>query len=659
MSARPLRSLLAFSLSSALLAAGCAKPSEGGGEAKADEAADGGAPEPASGETRAEVAATKPTPAAQPTPAPDTAALAAAVASMAEPETSYPVALDPLLELVPAGSRSFVVVRDLDDLLALADGALAPVDPAMRAFAAAAGGDAADDVAQGLDGYATLAAGLRGGGFDLGKGLVVADVEGDGVVIYGTTKPDALPTLLRALGASGDDMPDECAAVEGAPGHAACAEDAETLAKYAPGKDAAAVRARLAERLDAPDVERANVLAYVGKDDDPEKRVAFTMVTSPGLVQFTMGLVDAPEELGRVLGSGPAPALGLMAPGSSFYWGKLDPTRITEQAKEQPFIVRNVLGTLTGEVVLGMLAEPPALVLLAGVSDPAPMGGLVALAGMQAGELPKTLADGSALAVATETLTLGGKATQVLHATLTPAGDGAALIGKMGLVPEAWLFAAGGYAGVVLGGGKAAVEAIAAHPGGGMSPEAARALPKPLAQALVDGTVSLAMHLSVDGLQSPQVAESFEAVAKEIPGAELPPGITPAQVMTLARSVMAPVSGLSVWMGPPKGHLVVHVAISLLGDPRTEEGKAAMAAMATVAGGGDPATAYGALADRFGSSERSTAYQARAGTHNDGALASVALLGALAAVAIPAVLKYQAKAAALRGPQAAPPAPPQ
>jgi hypothetical protein len=508
----------------------------------------------------------------------------------------------------------------------------------MRALAAAAGGDAVTDVARVLDGYTGLQAAMRGPDFARDKGMVVTQVSGKGVVIYGTSKPDALPTLLRTLGAEGDDMPDDCKAVDGAEGYAVCAADAETLAKYAPGKAAAAVRATLGERLGAQVVDRANVLAHVAEDPDPGQHVTFAMATTPGLVHFTGGVSKTPAELARYMGSGTSPALGLAAPGSGFYWGKLEPAAVAGSPMAGEPFVGNVIKTLTGEFMLGSLAEPSALVIVAGVTDPAPAGGLVALAGMQAGSLPKTLPDGSGLAVGMETLELGGKSTQVLHATLTPKGEQAELLAKMGLQPEAWLFASGGYAGVVIGAGKEAVEKIAAHSGAGMGSDAARALPKPLAQGFVDGDVSLAMHLPIDGLQSPQVAEALEKVAAQMPTGELPPGVTASQVMSLARAMAAPLSGLSVWMGPPKDRLVVHVALSLMGDPRTEEGKAALAAMATVAGGGDPAAAWGDLATRYAGSDRSTAYEARAGKHSDGALASVAMLGVLAGVAGAALL---------------------
>ncbi|MCA9706559.1 MAG: hypothetical protein KDK70_11970, partial [Myxococcales bacterium] len=640
------RSLLAISLGLALGAAGCNKetgegdtapaPSEpalapqGEGSADADAKAKAEPGEPST-----------PTTPATPTAAASPAALAATVESMLEAEFHYPASLDPLLDLLPAGAEDVVVVRDVDGLLAMADAMLQAVDPTMRSIAAAAGGDAPRKVDAVLSGYRSLQTGLRGSDFALGEGLAVARVGSDTVVIYGTSRPDALPSLLRSLGAEGDDLPDACTAIEGAPGHAVCAAEPATLAAYTPGKDAAGARARLAERLGTEDVERANVLATVmGTGKSAGEQVAFTVATSPGLAHFTMGLEGVPEEVGALLGSGPSPALGLTSPGGGFYWLKLDPASIAEKAKDQEFIVRNVLGALTGELLLGSVASSDALVMLAGIDDPGPVAGLIAMASLALDRIPKTLPDGSGLEVGVESISVAGKSAQVLHAKLTPAGKSSELLAKTGLRPEAWVFAAGGYAGVVLGGDASTIETIASYGGGAMSPEGIQTLPKPLARSIADGQVSVVMHVPIDGMQSPQVGESFEAVAKDLPADDLPPGMTPSQILTLVRSVTAPVSGISMWMAPPKDRMVFHLALSLMGDGRTEQGRAELAAMAAVAGGSDPAAAYGELASRFASSPRAVAYQARAGTRTDGALTSAAMLGVVAAVAIPVDLLF-------------------
>ncbi len=474
--------------------------------------------------------------------------------------------------------------------------------------------------------------------------LALVELDGDAVVIYGASTPDALPTLLKELGAEGDDLPDDCAAIPSAPGYAACATKPETLTKYAPAKDAKGVRELMAKRLDPQDIEQANLLVWLPLDEGDEPML-MGMATAPGLVHTMIGLAEAPKELSEAIGSGESPALGLVAPGGGFYWLKVDPEMIAERTSEAPVPARAMLKTLTGEVMLGTVTDPKALVVLAGVTDPAPAAGLVTLAGMVSGEIPKTLPDGSSLEVKVDPIEVDGKTIQTLHATLTPTAEGAKLFSRMGLVPEAWLFAVGGYAGVAFGSDKSIVEKIARYEGGVIDPELAKTLPKSMAQSLVEQRAGMAVHVPIDGIQSPQVIESFESVAKDLPAGDLPPGVTPSQLMKLAQAVVSPVSAMSMWMPPPtEDRLTIHVAYTLLGDSRTKEGQAALLAMTEVAGGGDPAAVYGDLATRFGSSSRTAAYQARAGARSDGALVSTAILGVMAAIAVPAFVKYQQRA---------------
>ncbi|MEX1365277.1 MAG: hypothetical protein AB1Z98_19270, partial [Nannocystaceae bacterium] len=576
----------------------------------------------------------------------DGSTLAAAVQAMVEEQASYPVQLDPLLDLVPTDAEQFMIVRDLDDLLAVGEAIM--VGPALKQIATVveAGGDAGAkaDVDRVLEGFEALTLAMRGPDFDMSKGMVIADLGDDAVVIYGATKPDALPTLLRSLGASGDDMPVHCTALDGAEGYAMCSDTEAVLTAYAPGKSAAALRTKLGARLSATTLEDANLLFRVGKTE--AERAVIALTTTPALLHLTLGLPDVPEGAAAMMGTGPSPALGMASPGSAFSWVQLQPSEISKQAETAPFMFKTVLDTLTGEIFMGNIAEPNALVMLAGVSDPGPAGGLVALAGTQLDKIPKTLPDGSSIEAKMRSVTIAGTATQALHIELTPA-KGAELFTKMGLSPEAWLFSVGGYAGVAAGGGPELLEKIGTYAGPSLTPDVAKALPKPLAQGMLDRSVSVAMHISLDGLQSPQVAESFASVADQLPADDLPPGLAAKDVMFLATSMLAPISSISTWMPPPTDSAMeVHVALSLLGDPRTEEGKAAIDGMSLVAAGGDPAAIYGGLATRFGSSSRTMAYQARAGSRLDGALVSTAVLGMLAAIAVPAFVKYQERSKA-------------
>ncbi len=650
MSVARVRSLLALSVSMALSTAGCTKADSTGEPAAEPKPAEANADGAPADDAKTEVVAKAHDVTTDLVDAVDEAvkpgALADTVAAMVEAKASYPIELDPLLDLVAADPSAYAVIRDVDDLLSVSDALLVPMDAPLRRFAAtieAAGkpGPVAD-VAKFFDGYAGLRDGLRGPDFDLTKGMVMTGVDGESVLVYGASKPDAFPTLLRALGADGDELPDKCAAVEGYAGYVACTSDAAVLAKYVPGKASAALRGTLAKDLGATELEDANSVFWV---DDDDKRFVLSLATPPGLAHMTIGIPEAPPEMRRFLGSGPASALGLAAPGSGFYWLQLDAAEVVKQAEDQPFFVKNVIATLTGELFLGNLAKPGALVLLAGLSDPGPAGGLVALAGTQLDKIPKTLPDGTTLAAAVESVDLGGKEIQALHVTMTPPTEAGALLGSIGLIPEAWMFASGGYGGVIFGADKTGLSRVTGYTGSSMSSEAARALPKPMAQALVRGDTSFAVHLTVDSIQSTAVSEAFAMVAKTMPVDELPPGMTASNVLELVRTFMAPISGISSWMGPPADSMVFHMAISMPGDPRTPEGEAALAAMKAVDGGADAGTVYGALAKRFAGSRHAIAYETRAGSRQDGALSSMAILGMMTAIAVPAFAKYKARAA--------------
>lgn len=78
-------------------------------------------------------------------------------------------------------------------------------------------------------------------------------------------------------------------------------------------------------------------------------------------------------------------------------------------------------------------------------------------------------------------------------------------------------------------------------------------------------------------------------------------------------------------------------------DPSTDAGKAAQVVIGDVAKGSKPAPLYGVLADRFADSPRARSYRIRAGRAPGAEAASlggVALVGMVAAVAIPAFVKY-------------------
>ncbi|MCH9681995.1 MAG: hypothetical protein K0V04_11215 [Deltaproteobacteria bacterium] len=647
MLARRARSFFTVALALALPAAGCSK-SEGAAEGASDPAP---AEADASPADDAKESVPEQTPPKVQKPSgigitPDgkggPGTVADTIAAMVDADPGYPIEVDPLLDLVAADADIYFVIRDVDDLFSITDAMMGPVEAPLQKLAsklAAAGqAGAPAEVDQAYDRYAKVREGIRSPRFDLSKGMVITSLETteDVVVIHGGTDPKALPDLLTSMGSDAAAKM-TCAPVTQAAGYIACAKGSELLAKYAPAKTAAKFRAALSKRMPGHPIDTANVLMWL--DDDPNAAVA--IATPPGLFHATMGVSPAPSpDVMRYMAKGDSPGLAMVAPGSAFYWANVNMTEAKAETKDQNFFVKNVVGSMSGEFLFGSLVGTDALFLVAGLEDPGPAEGLIALALTQLDKIPKTLPDGTSIEAASETLEIAGKSVQTLHMTMKPTATNAEMFRKMGLVPEAWLFAAGGYGGAVFGGGKEAVTMIGTHAGGGLAADLAQQLPKPMAKGLVDGELAFSMHLPFDSLQSPSVTEAFDAAAKTLPTDDLPAGLTPAMIMDMTRAFAAPVSGLSMWMPTPKDAMVFHFAATLPADSRTEEGKAVRAVIDAVNGGADSSSAYRELAARFSSSARVLSYQARSGERRDGALSSVAVIGVLAAIAVPAVAKY-------------------
>jgi hypothetical protein len=551
----------------------------------------------------------------------------------------YPIALDPLLDLVPAGAQQFGIVRDPEAMLALAH----PFAISVMSVLAEAMPEADDraEIAAASTKYAELRTALAGPELQLGKGMAIVDVGGDPVLVYAATSPTALTSIVAKMAGETDES--QCAAVAAAPGYVACAKSAATLAAYLPGMKAAELRADAAAGLPGVDLERANVLGIVSS-----AHVPFAIETPPGLFQLAVGVPSAALEAQALLVPAPAPALGLLGSDPAFLWMNVSADAVKAQAGGAPAFVTNLIGTFTGEVLVGSLAQSRGVAVLAGVRDPAPVAGLFSLASLQLEALPKELPDGSKLAVTLESIELDGAKTQALHAVLTPSTEASALYGALGMKTEGWAFSAGKYAGAVFGGERDVLEAIATHAAPGPSATTLSALPAALSQAIIDGHAAMAMHTPLDGLAS---VDGEELLA--LSGAKAAPTVAdapmdPAQMMRHFTRITAPLSSFSQWVTIRDGIIVGNFAVSVFGDARSEDGKAALDALEQILAGKDAKPLYAALAAAHGGSPRGPSYSARAGELGSSALVSAALVGVLAAIAIPAFQKYieRSKAAA-------------
>lgn len=564
--------------------------------------------------------------------------------SLPEPlAVAYPIGLDPLLDLVPAGAQQFGIVRDPEAMLALAH----PFAISIMGVLADAMPEADDraEIAAASTKYAELRTALAGPELQLAKGMAIVEVGGDPVLVYAATTPTALTSIVAKTAGETDDS--KCAAVAEAPGYVACAKSATTLAAYVPGKKAADLRANAAAGLPGVDLERANVLGIVSSDHVP-----FAIETPPGLFQLALGVPSAALEAQALLVPAPAPALELLGPDPAFLWMNVSADAVKAQAGGAPAFVTNLIGTFTGELLIGSLAQPRGVAVLAGVRDPAPVVGLFSLASLQLEAIPKELPDGSKVAFTLESIELDGAKTQALHGVLTPSAQASALYGALGIKTEGWAFAAGKYAGAVFGWEQSSLETIAKHDAPGPSSETLAALPAALGRALIDGHAAMAMHVPVDGLATVDADELLALSGAEAmpPGAD--PSMDPAQMTRHMTRMTAPLSSFTQWVTIRDGIIVGNVAISVFGDARSEDGKAALDTLEQILAGKDAGPLYAALAKAHGSSPRGPSYSARTGELGSSALVSAALIGVLAAIAIPAFQKYIERSKA-----AAPPAP--
>lgn len=561
-----------------------------GGDAKAKTAdGDPKAPAKPEGGTPAKPdapAPTTPAPTAPPTLAP-----------------SYAAALDPLLELVPTGSEQFLVVRDVNEILDDTSWLLtAAAGPISRAIDLDKTPD--EDFRRVVKDFGSIRSAFTDSGIDFDKGfVVVGNGPGSDVLLFASSDPEAFNKLGAKV--SGKPSTMKCKALGDPAGFVACAEkDDGSVDKYTAGKSASTWRGELAKALPGVELEEANMLGRWRGDDGPD---AIAISTAPGLLEVHVAAPLDPQFV-KATAMGPAPALALTPTGGSFIWGRIDRDFMNEQTKTAPGIVGNVVKTMTGEYFFGALGKPGGIVALFGVDDPVPASGLVPMFSLVQDQVPTKLPDGTALKIGVEPVDVDGAAVQTVHAVAdSPDKE---LIAKTGLVPEGLAFAAGKYMAVVLGADAKAVAEIAK-----LDPAAPATvldvLPADMATALRDGKAALAVQLELDGLQNPELRALMMKAAERMPTDPGDP--EPKQLVELGLALAAPLSSLSVWVTRHEGVPLVHVALRSFGDPASEEGKAAHAAVAEIdAGTRDAKTVYGELAARYPDSARAFAYRMRA-----------------------------------------------
>ncbi len=538
--------------------------------------------------------------------------MAGVVSGPRDIEPSYAKELDPLLDLIPADSDSFIVIRDVG---AFVEGTLGYLEASKISLGKLADevekqdpGDA-KELRENLKKVVEFEKALTASGIDLSAGAVIAGKRGDDdhdFVLYGSAKVDALPTLLTTVGATGS-VPKDCTAVASAAGYAVCAKaDVKT---YAPGSKAATFRAMIEKELPGVDLDRANIVAHFVDRDG--KNIPIAVETGQGMAHVSFAVPQTRDDLAKYLKAGKGAGLGLIGPGQPFVWAQGNKKEIENAEKTAPKMAQNMVKTLTGEVLAGGIDGAKGFAMLVGLTDPAPVAGLVALAGMGLGEVPEELPDGTKIDATVKTV----RGAQALHVKFE-GGEQAKFFDAMGYVSEVFGFAAGQYAAVTFGATDEVVETIAAYKGTGPSEELLGALPTPLAKAVKAGEPAFAMYVPFDAIQAAKTAKVFDSLAAAVPPGEFGP--TDAKdVMGVFVDAMAPLSSASMWVSHLDEGPVFHMAVQGFAEAGTEEGKAALDAISAVAGGADREKTYAALAGKYPSSARAASYKARAGSLGD------------------------------------------
>jgi hypothetical protein len=541
-----------------------------------------------------------------------------------------------MLDMVGAENDGYLIVRDLTPFWQateygnkLVDGPVAKVLDMVEAT----GEKVEREEFEEFRSHAGAAmAAIQAAEFDWSAGLVVhGEKGGEGIVMF-KAKLDKLGAIAIAFEEDAKKVTDHCAQWKEDPTWVACGETADGAASHASGKQGAAILETLKAKLPGVDIEHANGVFQAEK-------VYATLTTDPGLHEIAAHIEEAEiEKLESFVGKGKANALRFVEPGDSFAWAQINMEGAKEEAGGVPAAAKQIVDAFNGEVFVGALSKPTSLVTMLGVTDAYPIRSGLDLAWTQKDQIPTTIpgVEGITLSFSEEELKLGDETFRVLE--IKADGEKLAELGPTPLKPVVGAYVGGGYATAGFGLDAAAGEELAKHTGEGASKALLKTLPRNLASDLEAGEVGFVAHQSIDAFFSQGFQDFLRKSWGELELPDKPAFDTVLPVFQL----FAHWSETSMWLSHADTTPVFHYAIRNFGDMKTEEGKAAYAAIEAVSGGATPAQAYGELAKKYGSSFRAHSYGARAATTAEGAnLGSIAAIGVLAAVAIPAFSKYQ------------------
>ncbi|MCA9659884.1 MAG: hypothetical protein KC486_16185 [Myxococcales bacterium] len=564
----------------------------------------------------------------------------------AVPETAQPV--DDLFQLIPDGeSGAYAVVRHPEAFMDyFSEGIKLYEKPIARLAAAATenpmtageAGKATGGFAEGREKYEKFAATVAETGLDLSRGLVVASPKGkdsDAVIMFVAKEPDALKNLLIAMEA--DDAEKTVCKAYSDVGYMGCADSQKALDAFKPGGDAAKHREAAEASLPGVNLDEANVIAHI--QDESDGPIYLAISTPPGTQVIHVSLPNKDAEMKQakeIFKTGSHAMLRYAQPGTGFFWFNVDMNAVKAsdpQFASAPPPVDSVVNSMTGEIFIGGSSDPAGLQVQVGLTDAAPIAGVIELALAGGKELvPKSIPDipGSKIVFEGKEIDGGSGKTKALHLNVSgiPEADAIAHMTKMDL--DAWFYAHGDAATLAIGVNADNVGKLHGIVGAGASETTLVTLPKSLRDSLAKDEVNAIIHVPVDTLQGPQLRKLIDAGMKKFEMAK----------PELAHSILdlfAPFSSTTMWITESDEHMVVHFALRGIGNTSSDEGKEALAATVAVLGGAARESTFAALVEKYPASPYTAAYMARGGVNSDGMLAgsAIGLTAAAVAVAVP------------------------
>jgi hypothetical protein len=549
------------------------------------------------------------------------------------PEPEPLVGLDSLLALAPAGDVEMVLVRDpgaifdyVEEGMRIAKGPLdrlATSQPGEKELTQAKAG-----LEMGAGMMPVVKDALAKNKVELGKGMAMFKTEAGEFVVYAAESPDALAKVAEQFGG---DAGMKCQAIEGHKGFNVCADDEAALGKYKAGDQASATAAKekLAKDLPGVDIEAANFIF-----DMEEAKAA--VETRPGLLVVTTGIPEENDakEIAEALRPGPAKLLRGVQPGAGFVWVNVSPELIKKGMEEEgdaPPEVKAMGENLTGEFLFAGHHNPAAIALQMGVSDASKFDAIAAEVEKKKDEIPTSLPDvpDSKVEVAFLDVPVGEATAKAIHMGVSGIPEADVLAHNTGLTLDGWAFPHGDVYTLALGADATAIGALAHHEGDAPNPSLVAYLPKTLQGSLQAGEVSMLFHVPFDSLHGPNTRNLIKSALKNMED-------VPAEAVTAALDVLAPLASATMWVTHHEGLVQTHFALQGIGHRADEEGKAALDALVAVGGGGDPATVWGEMATKYPSSPHNASYKARSGESVTATTASgIGAVVAAMAVGIP------------------------